>query len=426
MLEGVVAFCAAHQVAEDEAATVVERGRDTGLPLAGPGAPFVSEFAIVELASALRMTIDACKRLVGQVLEVRYRLAPDLATGRGRRPGVVAGRPDRPAHHRAAPGGCGACGPSACGGGPQGRGGGHREALPGSPRSLRPRPGRGAPPGSRGVTPRGCAARPGRPARHRGRGRGVGHRRRPRFRDRCRPGRRSPQSERLHRHPRRPPLPGGRGDRPPLPRRPAQRRPRRCRAAGQTAAGRHQRPPARPGHRPLRHHPRPDLGGAGQGLVHPPRHPGDDPADPGPQRAHPGRRSTKSPTGSTTRSPNATAPASTPGAPDPPPPATTTTASPTTTVGQPAATTSPHLCRRHHRTKTHRRWRYRFLRPGHYLWRSPTAALVSTATAPAPPTSATRSRLRTPTLAHMKAASRTTRAPSPPRRAASCADPSPS
>ncbi|HET9423464.1 MAG TPA: HNH endonuclease signature motif containing protein [Nocardioides sp.] len=30
------------------------------------------------------------------------------------------------------------------------------------------------------------------------------------------------------------------------------------------------------------------------------------------------------------------------------------------------------LCRRHHRTKTHTRWRYRFLRPGHYLWTSPT------------------------------------------------------
>ena len=30
------------------------------------------------------------------------------------------------------------------------------------------------------------------------------------------------------------------------------------------------------------------------------------------------------------------------------------------------------LCRRHHRAKTHGRWRYRFLRPGHYLWTSPT------------------------------------------------------
>ena len=30
------------------------------------------------------------------------------------------------------------------------------------------------------------------------------------------------------------------------------------------------------------------------------------------------------------------------------------------------------LCRRHHRAKTHDNWSYRFLRPGHYLWRSPT------------------------------------------------------
>jgi hypothetical protein len=29
------------------------------------------------------------------------------------------------------------------------------------------------------------------------------------------------------------------------------------------------------------------------------------------------------------------------------------------------------LCRGHHRAKTHAGWTYRFLRPGHYLWRSP-------------------------------------------------------
>ncbi len=57
-----------------EAATVSERGRDTGLPLAGSGAPCVSEFAIVELAAALGLTVESCKRHVGQVLEVRYRL----------------------------------------------------------------------------------------------------------------------------------------------------------------------------------------------------------------------------------------------------------------------------------------------------------------------------------------------------------------
>ena len=74
MLRHVIDYCAAHEVPEDEAATVVERGRDTGLTLAGPGAPFVSEFAVIELATALGMTVDACRRYVGQVLEVRYRL----------------------------------------------------------------------------------------------------------------------------------------------------------------------------------------------------------------------------------------------------------------------------------------------------------------------------------------------------------------
>jgi hypothetical protein len=70
----VLEWCAAHQVDPDEAATYVEFGQDTGLTLAGAGAPCVSEFAVIELAAALGMTADACKRHVGQVLEVRYRL----------------------------------------------------------------------------------------------------------------------------------------------------------------------------------------------------------------------------------------------------------------------------------------------------------------------------------------------------------------
>jgi len=61
-------------VPEDEAATYVEFGRDTGLALAGVGAPCVSEFAVIELAAALGMTTGACKAHVGKVLEVRYRL----------------------------------------------------------------------------------------------------------------------------------------------------------------------------------------------------------------------------------------------------------------------------------------------------------------------------------------------------------------
>ena len=48
MLKRIIEFCAAHEVPAAEAATVSERGRDSGLPLAGTGAPCVSEFAIVE------------------------------------------------------------------------------------------------------------------------------------------------------------------------------------------------------------------------------------------------------------------------------------------------------------------------------------------------------------------------------------------
>ncbi len=73
-LELVIEWCAAHEVDADRASTYVEFGRDTGLALAGEGAPFVSEFAVVELAAALGMTTDAGKRYVGRVLEVRYRL----------------------------------------------------------------------------------------------------------------------------------------------------------------------------------------------------------------------------------------------------------------------------------------------------------------------------------------------------------------
>src|SRR5918992_5073172 len=73
-LELVVEWCTAHEVEETEAATHVEFGKDTGLALAGRGAPFVSEFAVTELATALGMTTDAGRRYVGRVLEVRYRL----------------------------------------------------------------------------------------------------------------------------------------------------------------------------------------------------------------------------------------------------------------------------------------------------------------------------------------------------------------
>ncbi|HEX2895477.1 MAG TPA: DUF222 domain-containing protein [Marmoricola sp.] len=49
-------------------------GQDTGIPIAGEGAPLVSEFAVLEFATALGMTADAGRNLVGQALELAHRL----------------------------------------------------------------------------------------------------------------------------------------------------------------------------------------------------------------------------------------------------------------------------------------------------------------------------------------------------------------
>src|SRR3954453_1583725 len=51
-----VQWASLHQVTDpDEASTVlVEHGHDTGIPIAGDGAPLVSEFAVAEFATALR------------------------------------------------------------------------------------------------------------------------------------------------------------------------------------------------------------------------------------------------------------------------------------------------------------------------------------------------------------------------------------
>ena len=45
------------------------------VPLAGPGAPWVAEFAPADLGAAVGLTSDQAKALVGDALELRYRLA---------------------------------------------------------------------------------------------------------------------------------------------------------------------------------------------------------------------------------------------------------------------------------------------------------------------------------------------------------------
>src|SRR5580765_2299134 len=59
----------------DDAALVPgTAGMDGGLAIAGEGAPLVSEFAVVELATALGRTADSAKLWLGSVLEARFRL----------------------------------------------------------------------------------------------------------------------------------------------------------------------------------------------------------------------------------------------------------------------------------------------------------------------------------------------------------------
>ncbi len=49
-------------------------GADTMLELAGPGAPEISEFAVIELAAALGRSTDSGRMLLSDAVEARYRL----------------------------------------------------------------------------------------------------------------------------------------------------------------------------------------------------------------------------------------------------------------------------------------------------------------------------------------------------------------
>ena len=70
------------------------------VPLAGPGAPWVAEFAPADLAAALGISHDAARQLIADALELAHRLPRlwDLVQVRSS-PGV-AGPADRPGEHR--------------------------------------------------------------------------------------------------------------------------------------------------------------------------------------------------------------------------------------------------------------------------------------------------------------------------------------
>src|SRR4051794_11464787 len=93
LLTRAVEWAELHQVnGLDDAATVlVEHGKDTGIPIAGHGAPLVSEFAVAEFASALGLSAASGRVLVGHALELAHGLpklwdrvqAGSLASWRG-------------------------------------------------------------------------------------------------------------------------------------------------------------------------------------------------------------------------------------------------------------------------------------------------------------------------------------------------------
>jgi hypothetical protein len=98
VLADALAWAHLHLVEDlDEAATWWSgsklMGQDTVIPIAGQGAPLVSEFAVCEFATALGLSADAGRNLVGQTLELAHRLprlwarvqAGSLAPWRARR-----------------------------------------------------------------------------------------------------------------------------------------------------------------------------------------------------------------------------------------------------------------------------------------------------------------------------------------------------
>ncbi len=56
------------------AATIRDSLIDTGLPLAGDGAPLVSEFALMELCATLERSLDSGREYVGKIIECAWRL----------------------------------------------------------------------------------------------------------------------------------------------------------------------------------------------------------------------------------------------------------------------------------------------------------------------------------------------------------------
>ncbi len=95
LLQAAVTWAAMHSVDSiTDAATIWDRRYgDTGITVAGPGAPLVAEFSVAEFAAAIGLPTETGKAYLGEAVELRYRLprvwarvvAGDLAAWRARR-----------------------------------------------------------------------------------------------------------------------------------------------------------------------------------------------------------------------------------------------------------------------------------------------------------------------------------------------------
>ena len=76
LLQAAVSWVAMHSVDSiDQAATVWDRTYgDTGITVAGPGAPLVAEFSVAEFGAAVGLSTEAAKAYLGEAVELRYRL----------------------------------------------------------------------------------------------------------------------------------------------------------------------------------------------------------------------------------------------------------------------------------------------------------------------------------------------------------------
>lgn len=77
-VEQIAAWAVANTVTSLAGAATVREGRlDTGVPIAGDGAPLVSDLELTELCAVLGRSLDSGRHYVGQVIELAFRL-PDL------------------------------------------------------------------------------------------------------------------------------------------------------------------------------------------------------------------------------------------------------------------------------------------------------------------------------------------------------------